>query len=145
MAHPNLCTPERVDELCKAAELGATRAHAAQYAGITRATLQEWLRSDKPLHVAFAERYREAEAHGKLALLATIRKASSKQWQAAAWMLERTWPNEYGRRERVEVTGAAGGPVQLAALSDDALRRLAAEDPQVVDAKVIEGKKGGGE
>jgi transposase len=33
-------------------------------------------------------------------------------WQAAAWILERRHPDRWGRRERVELTGRDGGPVE---------------------------------
>jgi len=36
-----------------------------------------------------------------------------RSWQAAAWKLERRYPDKYGRRTRHEVTGAEGGPVEL--------------------------------
>lgn len=34
-------------------------------------------------------------------------------WKAAAWMLERTYPDEYGPKQRTELTGAGGGPLEL--------------------------------
>lgn len=33
--------------------------------------------------------------------LKNIEKAGSKQWQASAWLLERVFPSDYGRPERV--------------------------------------------
>lgn len=43
------------------------------------------------------------------------RTGTTRHWQAAAWWLERVLPNEFGRRTRHEVTGAEGGPVEVAA------------------------------
>ena len=34
------------------------------------------------------------------------------KWQAAAWLLERRWPEKFGR-QRHEITGADGGPVEV--------------------------------
>jgi hypothetical protein len=35
--------------------------------------------------------------------LATILKAAQSQWQAAAWRLERRFPEKYGRNDRLKV------------------------------------------
>jgi hypothetical protein len=48
----------------------------------------------------------------------------TRHWQAGAWLLERTNPSDYGLRNRVEVTGEGGGPVQIDASPG---LRLAAE------------------
>ncbi|HYE79210.1 MAG TPA: hypothetical protein VEI97_14600 [bacterium] len=57
------------------------------------------------------------------------------QWAANAWIAERTCPEEFGRRERIEHSGPDGGPIEtktridLSGLSEqelDILERLAA-------------------
>lgn len=58
----------------------------------------------------FVDRLRKAFAQGQITYLSFIRRAAQKQWQAAAWMLERRWPEEWGRR-RLEITGQDGEPV----------------------------------
>ena len=56
----------------------------------------------------------------------------SRAWQAAAWLLERRFPSEYGRPQRVELTGEGGGPVQVE--STEVLReRALAELAQVAE------------
>lgn len=45
----------------------------------------------------------------------TTVKRQAPDWRADAWLLERIRPDRFGRNvERVEITGADGGPVQLA-------------------------------
>lgn len=38
---------------------------------------------------------------------------SERQWSAAAWLLERRFPDDYARTVRSEVSGPDGGPVQV--------------------------------
>jgi hypothetical protein len=40
-----------------------------------------------------------------------IKAAASLDWRAAAWILERRYPADYGRNV-LEVTGSAGGPLK---------------------------------
>ena len=37
---------------------------------------------------------------------------SSKDWRAIAMLMERRWPEDWGGRSRVEMSGPAGGPIQ---------------------------------
>ena len=49
------------------------------------------------------EALKNAEADFKRALLRSIRKAGrDKDWKAHAWMLERIYPGEFGRVDRVQ-------------------------------------------
>jgi hypothetical protein len=50
-------------------------------------------------------------------------------WQASAWMLERKWHDEFGRRQLLENIGKDGGPINMMALdpkklSDSALAEI---------------------
>jgi hypothetical protein len=45
--------------------------------------------------------------------LAIIGRAADEHWQAAAWRLERRFPERYARNRRVELTGKDGGPVEI--------------------------------
>lgn len=109
---PTKRTPETVKKLCDAIRLGASYGDACGYAGIDHDTFTRW-RQDFP---EFAAEVKEAEGAGRVQLIAKIQKAANDgNWQAAAWMLERRDPQNYGRTMRTQVTGADGGPVQMAA------------------------------
>jgi transposase len=98
-----------VDKLTQAIRLGATYQLACDYAGITRETFYQWL-NNKP---DFSDAVKDAEGKGALGWLAKIEQAASDgNWQAAAWKLERRYPQMYGR-QALEVTGQGGGPLKI--------------------------------
>ena len=130
---PSKLTPEVTKRVCEAIKLGATYADAAGFGGISYETLRSWMASESPKHLAFSAAVKDAQAAGKIGLLAKIEKAiNDGAWQAAAWKLERRDPQGYGRMERVELTGKDGGAVQvdhkrdLSKLSDTDLDLLTA-------------------
>jgi hypothetical protein len=103
-------TPEVEKRIFDAIRLGATYKLAAQYGGIDVATLYRWLDKD----ATFAMRLKEAEGGAVVGWLAKIEKAASDgNWQAAAWKMERRYPEDYSLRQRLEHTGADGGPIQV--------------------------------
>lgn len=72
--------------------------------GIHEATLYRWLnKPSSKLHRALGESLKKAEADYKRTLLTTIREAALRkngQWTAAAWLLERKYPDEYAQTAR---------------------------------------------
>jgi hypothetical protein len=94
MARRSKYTPEVVQRVVQAIELGATYELACGYAGISHETFAQWRRS-KP---EFLEAVKEAEGRAAVKWLAKIEQAASDgTWQAAAWKLERRHPHDYGR------------------------------------------------
>ncbi|HKD34034.1 MAG TPA: hypothetical protein VKB73_11335 [Gaiellaceae bacterium] len=80
---------------------GNTRQAACHYAGISDETLANWMRGS----LEFLERVKKAEADAEVRMVAQVARAAQEgTWQAAAWWLERRRPEDYGRRDRVEVT-----------------------------------------
>lgn len=89
-------TPEKERDILAILATGGSRNVAADYVGIGQATLHDVIARDEK----FSERVKKAEASGQLKHLKKIEMA--EQWQASAWMLERKWPDEYGRKDRTE-------------------------------------------
>jgi hypothetical protein len=58
----------------------------------------------------------KAKAKAEMNSVELIRKAAEKNWQAAAWYLERRNYQEWGRKDKVEVSGPQGGPIPIAAV-----------------------------
>lgn len=88
-------TPETAAKLVQAIRLGATYELACGYAGIDRSTFYRWMNADSD----FYNTIKNAEGMGAIGWLAKIEKAANDgSWQAAAWKLERRYPEIYGRQ-----------------------------------------------
>ncbi len=76
--------------------VGCSRSTAADYVGCSVSTIQKTADRDP----RFAEQLRRAESRAEITLLQAIQKAARKEqyWRAAAWALERTKPEQFGRR-----------------------------------------------
>ncbi|MGI8552841.1 MAG: hypothetical protein ACR2PL_18945 [Dehalococcoidia bacterium] len=93
-------TPEAVEKLTHAIALGATYKLAANYAGIDYDTLRVW-RETKP---AFSVALKEAEGKATMGWLRKVEEAAEAGvWQAAAWKLERRYPEEYALNRQQQV------------------------------------------
>ena len=79
--------------IIEALTAGTTYEIAAQYAGISRSTLYEWIKKgekeEDTTYRTFYDNIKKAEAEGAVVHLGTIAQASKKDWKAAAWLLER--------------------------------------------------------
>lgn len=73
---------------------GGSRNDAAKMAGTTRQTIGNEVRANPE----FAAAIDAAEVHGKVSLIERVFNASEDDWKAAAWMLERKYPKEFGKR-----------------------------------------------
>ncbi len=93
MARKSKYTPDVVEKVVQAIRLGMTYELTAHYAGIAPSTLYEWL-NNKP---EFSEAVKAAEGRAAATWLVRIEDAAKMQWQAAAWKLERRYPQDYGR------------------------------------------------
>ncbi|MDP2183539.1 MAG: hypothetical protein Q8K99_13355 [Actinomycetota bacterium] len=123
--------PARIDRLLEGLTMGVSTRAACAAAGIGRRTYFSWMqRGEGALRTAesvagdadaldlideterpYADFYRRAEAARAVSQLQTmqvIRAAALTNWTAAAWMLERTFPNEYSLRPE-RFNGGDGG------------------------------------
>lgn len=102
MARPSKLTPESQARIVQAIEVGATYELAAQFGGVVYTTFNDWMkRGEDAKSGRFYEFYNAIKAaEGKAAIkwLALIDKAATDSWQAAAWKLERRYPETFGRR-----------------------------------------------
>jgi hypothetical protein len=114
---------------------GNPKTTAARLAGLHPDTLWEWINHGKqnperyPHYVQLAEDIAQAKAEIDAEMLAHVLaapKIDSKHWTAAAWFLERTSPEEFSRRDKLEVEAGDKPLVQLnqIVLEDPAAREL---------------------
>lgn len=113
---PGKLTPDRAARIIEAVRRGAYIEAAAAEVGIASSTLHGWIRrgarswelgetpsrAERPYH-EFVEALKKAQAESEAADLDRIARAADEgAWQAAAWRLERRFPDRWGRRTRVE-------------------------------------------
>lgn len=114
MARPSKYSKEVETKICTAIANGVPLKYAAMAGGISGETMRRWMidgEAGLEPYVGFLEAVKEAEEKAVPTLLLVIRNHATKNWTAAAWMLERMHPEEFAR-QRLELTGANGGPIE---------------------------------
>ena len=83
---------------------GANNKDIAAALGVCPQTFYRWIGEPKTeLQRELRDGLKKAEADYKNALLAIIAKsAETRDWKAAAWLLERKYPGEYARQDRIQ-------------------------------------------
>ena len=106
---------DRIVDLLRAGNYIETAVAAA---GVARATFYDWLdrgrregtaKDDEPFR-KFRERVDHARAEGEARAVTAIMAAAAKDWRAAAWFLERQYPDRWGRGTSQTGGGAAPLP-----------------------------------
>lgn len=152
MGRPTKLTPELTVKICDMLRAGNYLETAAAYAGVDKATLHRWLkrgrqeiervetsggkgkiRKNEQLFVDFCNSVEKALSEGEVRDLIIISNAAKSDWKAAAWKLERKFPDRWGRKvieANLHHTGKDEGPIQveqkidLSNLSDEELEIL---------------------
>ena len=93
--------------------VGGSRQTAAKHVGCSVRTINEVARED----AAFARKLRQADSQHELTQLQNLHTAAEKHWQASVWLLERKYPEHYGRRDLRQLTMLQVGQL-LAGLAD---------------------------
>lgn len=128
MGRPSKLTPETQDRIVQAITAGNYLEVAAQYAGVGKTTLYRWLSlADDPdadeMYRNFRDAVESARSAAEVRNVALIQKAANDgTWQAAAWYLERTSWQRWGRRTMV--TGDAGEAIKVEVDHRQTLREM---------------------
>ena len=118
----------------------------AALVGIHRDSVYEWLkrgnaeiervsksnrakiRKREAIFVEFTDTVKKAQAQSEAMLVGLIGQAAQKNWTAAAWRLERKYPDKWGRTER-----------NVGTAQDDPVKELAKQIQDLRDARPSKG------
>ena len=102
-------------------ERGRMPRNAAEDIGFTWSTIQSHLRSDPEFRQACEEASQRVDEHVEETLLDMALEGNLGA--ISKWLGARN-PQKYGDVRQVQVTGAGGGPIQIATDSTDGLRQM---------------------
>ena len=129
---PTKLTTELTEEIAKYLRAGNYIETTAALVGINRDSIYECLkrgaaeqerlmknprariRKREQIFVEFSDTVKKAQAQSEAMLVGLVGKAAEKNWTAAAWRLERKFPDKWGRTER-----------NVATAQDDPLKDIA--------------------
>jgi len=104
IGRPPKLTTEMIEQICDLLIEGSTIARSAMLTGISESTIYRWLAMGKsegaePIYIELVTRVGEAIESSEFELLQRMRIAGSKSdhWRSTAWMLERRFPEKYGK------------------------------------------------
>ena len=103
-----ILTPELQDDVVKRIRAGNYIKVACQSVGIGVSTYFEWLKKGeegRQPYAEFTEAIKKAESEAHVNYVAIVASHAPTQWQAAAWWLERRFPQLWGRRDRLDIKG----------------------------------------
>lgn len=104
---PTLLNPTRQAALLEAIEQGMPLKHAAAVACMSYDTLNRWQKrgeneSAPEEYRQFCQLLRRSQAVAMQVHLSSICDAAKRDWRAAAWMLERRYPEDFARQQQLE-------------------------------------------
>lgn len=115
-----ILTPKLIDDLYDVVGNNNTIRTACEATGISEGVYHYWIslgeagnRKHGGIYLDFLKRMQEARALTKLNLVSQITAHGKNDWRAAAWLLERSFQDEYGNREKKVLTGPNDGPIEI--------------------------------
>lgn len=108
---------ELIKELCKYISNGLSQKDSCCLCDIDESTFYIWKKKaegqTKGLYFEFIQSLKKATARHKAWHISNIRKASEKNWTASAWILERKYFKEFGRKQALEHMGKDGEDINI--------------------------------
>ena len=129
MGRPKL-TEEMVERAIALKADGLSNGDIVCALGIHESTFYRWIGQPRTkLQRELSEGLKKEESDFKRTLLTTIRSAAlarNQYWTAAAWLLERKYPDEYGKadRRRDDADGGAAPKIVLGVVARPVQERL---------------------
>lgn len=134
MVRPTKLNPRVASRLVDAISQGASYRVACDYAGISYQTLLNWRkraqkkeREDDERFLELFDHMEQVRGEAAVVLLGRIEEAADRHWRAAAWKLERLFPDSYGRQRSVgarETETSSHAPAQPVELPGDNIAEI---------------------
>jgi transposase len=109
MSRRTKLTEEVIETASKLIRAGNYQKVVAQYIGVDESTWYRWLqkgekaKNKRSIYYKFYKAVKKAEAEAHARNVAVIQQAAQTQWQAAAWWLERKYPELWGRKDKLGI------------------------------------------
>lgn len=151
LGRPLSLTVDLSNEIFALLRRGLTQEDVIRITGVARSTFYSWLDRSRELAeryndpndplddltatieelrlLDFLDGYTGARARGKADALGAIRAGMAEDWRAAAWYLERSFPDEFGRRDRLDVSTEERTAIVI---------RWPEEEQEIEDAEIVE-------
>jgi hypothetical protein len=107
---PAKLNPEVVGRFLTAIRAGNYRETAARLAGIGPSTMYRWLHDPRPEYAAFRMALDICEAEVEAEIIGNLARLSRTSTRAAAFLLERRWPERWAKRKRPPPDAPADTP-----------------------------------
>lgn len=113
MRHKNTkLTEEKIQLASKLIGAGNTVKTIYGALGVSKQTWYNWLdkgsKAKSGLYRKLLEEVEKAESRAESRYVTIIAQAAEENWQAAAWMLERKYPERWGKKDRFAFEGDEG-------------------------------------
>lgn len=127
-----------IKELCDAIRMGNYVKTACASCGVAYPTYYKWMKKSrmegcKPIYTKLAREIAKAEAEVESKVVKCWLDQTPTEWQASRDFLSRRFPDRWANKEKREITGPGGGPLQtigiaanvdLSKLTDEELSML---------------------
>lgn len=114
---PSKLTPEVKKRLLDSLRLGNYYEAACAYAGIDYRTFRNWMKRGEEAssgqYFQFFHAVKRAEMEAESRMVAQWQSHMRHDWRAAKDFLARRFPERWANREKTEVTGKDGGPIEV--------------------------------
>lgn len=132
MARTTILTPDIIETIGRLIDSGLTITAICGAIGVTPAAFYQWMNKGQqaeadPIYIELVDTVQKSRAALQARWLSRIEDAAAdpKTWTAAAWLLERSFPQDFGRRTSVDVTVNEGTIAEIERLAIE----LGVEDP----------------
>lgn len=123
---PVKLTEKTIKDISDAISIGATQKMAAGYAGVTEKTFYNWrdeaeaeverlkdpeakYDQKKRLFLLLLQSVSKAQANAGISWLNVVNNAAQTDPKWATWMLEKKFPVDFGKQEKVDIDVTSGG------------------------------------